>query len=108
MCSWHRFRSLLLLIFLFCIPHILDAASGKVTGRVTDAQTKEPLAGVNVVITHMVIAGTGYMMNYDERGFTAGLGIRQDLDGMLLRADYGYMPFGLFGAVHHLSFGFGF
>lgn len=52
------------------------------------------------------IARMGYMLNYDERGFTAGLGIRQQFEGFGFRADYGYMPFGIFGSVHHISVGF--
>ncbi|MBI4428322.1 MAG: PorV/PorQ family protein [Ignavibacteriales bacterium] len=51
------------------------------------------------------VGRAGYMMNYDERGFTAGFGVRQDLEGVPLRLDYAYEAFGIFGAVHHVSLG---
>ncbi|HLF20368.1 MAG TPA: PorV/PorQ family protein [Bacteroidota bacterium] len=53
-------------------------------------------------------ARAGYMMNYDERGFTAGFGVRQDMSGFPLRLDYAYEAFGIFGSVHHISLGVGY
>jgi len=53
----------------------------------------------------ILTARAGYMMNYDERGFTAGFGVRQDFEGVPLRLDYAYEAFGIFGAVHHVSLG---
>ncbi|MGE5679437.1 MAG: PorV/PorQ family protein [Bacillota bacterium] len=47
----------------------------------------------------------GYMTNYDERGWTAGAGVRQEISGIPFRIDYGYQAFGLFGGVHHISVG---
>jgi hypothetical protein len=35
------------------------AASGKITGRVIDRETREPLVGVNIVVTHTILAGGG-------------------------------------------------
>ncbi len=51
------------------------------------------------------IARFGYMMNYDERGLTAGVGFRQDIGGLPFRLDYAYQAFGIFGAVHHFTLG---
>lgn len=47
----------------------------------------------------------GYMTNYSERGFTAGLGVQSTLGEIPLRLDYAYEPFGVFGSVHHITFG---
>jgi hypothetical protein len=47
----------------------------------------------------------GYVTNMDERGLTAGAGIRQEVSGIPMRIDYAYEPFGVFGAVHFLSLG---
>lgn len=47
----------------------------------------------------------GYMSNFDERGFTAGVGVRQVVSGSELRVDYAYEPFGIFGTVHFISLG---
>ncbi len=47
----------------------------------------------------------GYMIGMDQRGFTAGLGVSEDVAGSRLRVDYAYEPFGIFGAVHYISFG---
>jgi hypothetical protein len=52
-----------------------------------------------------LIARAGYATNYDERGLTAGLGIRYSAGGFPVRADYAYQAFGIFGAVHHISLG---
>jgi len=49
----------------------------------------------------------GYKFNSSEAGLTAGLGIDYDLAGVGLRADYAYSAFGLFGAVHRFTIGFG-
>ena len=51
------------------------------------------------------IARVGYMTNYDERGLTAGVGVRQALGDVPLRFDYAYQAFGIFGAVHHFTLG---
>jgi hypothetical protein len=51
------------------------------------------------------IARIGYATNYDERGLMAGIGLRYDVGGFPLRADYAYEAFGIFGAVHHISLG---
>lgn len=47
----------------------------------------------------------GYMTGLDERGFTAGVGVSQNFASSNLRVDYAYEPFGVFGAVHYISFG---
>ena len=52
-----------------------------------------------------IIARAGYATNYDERGLTAGIGIRYAAGGFPVRADYAYQAFGVFGAVHHISLG---
>lgn len=54
---------------------------------------------------NMFIARAGYQMNYDERGWTMGAGVRHELSGIPLRVDYAYEPFGIFGGVHFLSLG---
>lgn len=51
------------------------------------------------------IARVGYMTNYDERGFTFGAGVKQEISGVPLRVDYAYQPFGVFGGVHYLTLG---
>ncbi len=61
--------------------------------------------GAEYHLVETVIARIGYSTNYDERGLSAGLGIRYEVAGFPLRADYAYQAFGLFGAVHHLSIG---
>ncbi len=47
----------------------------------------------------------GYMTNYSERGFTAGVGVHSMFEDIPLRLDYAYEPFGVFGSVHHITFG---
>ncbi|NQU28858.1 MAG: PorV/PorQ family protein [Candidatus Marinimicrobia bacterium] len=46
----------------------------------------------------------GYLHNYDQRGITAGFGIKKELSGTLVGIDYAYTPFGVFDNVQRLSF----
>jgi len=51
---------------------------------------------------------TGYRTNYDERGWTAGLGVRYAFGGVPWRIDYAYEPFGILGTRHFISVGVGY
>ena len=61
--------------------------------------------GAEYTVMGVFIPRLGYMLNYDERGLTAGIGLRYDWGGVPLRADYAYEAFGVFGAVHHFTIG---
>lgn len=50
----------------------------------------------------------GYRTNYDERGWTAGVGVKYALAGVPWRVDYAYEPFGILGTRHFISLGIGF
>jgi len=54
----------------------------------------------------MFTARAGYMLNYDERSWTAGVGVKANVGGIPLRIDYAVEPFGIFGDVHYISLGF--
>lgn len=47
----------------------------------------------------------GYQINYDERNWSAGIGVKQELSGFPIRVDYAFQPFGILGDVHHISLG---
>jgi hypothetical protein len=51
------------------------------------------------------VARVGYATNYDERGLMAGVGVRYQVAGLPVRADYAYQAFGIFGTVHYISLG---
>ncbi len=57
------------------LSNIADAANGKIAGRVLDRETKEPLPGVNIVVTHS-IASDG-----SESPLGRPLGNSTDVDG---------------------------
>ncbi len=59
--------------------------------------------GAEYLLMEKFMLRMGYMTNYDERGFSAGVGFRHTLEGFPMRLDYAYQPFGIFGTVHHLS-----
>lgn len=61
--------------------------------------------GAEYTWMEIVVLRAGYMTNYDERGFVAGLGVRQEFGDTPIRFDYAYQPFGVFGTVHHLTLG---
>lgn len=54
----------------------------------------------------MFVARVGYMGNYDERGWTLGVGVKKKLAEIPVRVDYAYEPFGIFGSAHFISVGF--
>ena len=54
----------------------------------------------------MFTARFGYMVNYDERSWTAGIGVKANVSDIPIRIDYAMEPFGLFGNVHYISLGF--
>lgn len=62
--------------------------------------------GVEYHFLDYFTARAGYMFNYDERSWTAGVGVKADVSGIPLRVDYAIEPFGLFGNVHYISVGF--
>lgn len=64
--------------------------------------------GAEYLYGDMLILRSGYMGNYDERGFTAGVGMRSSLSSMNIRLDYAYEAFGIFGPVHTVSLGLGY
>jgi hypothetical protein len=66
---------ILILNFLLLSSNLTFGANGKLTGRITDAQTREPLPGVNVVITHIIISGN------EKIPLDQPIGSSTDLDG---------------------------
>ena len=63
-----------ILLQLSLCGSLLLGASGKITGRVTDRQTGEPLPGANVVITYILPDGS-------EAPFDRRMGSSTDPDG---------------------------
>jgi hypothetical protein len=61
--------------------------------------------GAEYTFIGQIVGRVGYMTNYDERGFTAGLGLRESLGGVPFQFDYAFQAFGIFGAVHHFTIG---
>ena len=61
--------------------------------------------GAEYSIQKLAIFRVGYMDNYDQRGLTFGLGLRQEYFNSQLRVDYAYQDFGIFNAVHVVTFG---
>ena len=61
--------------------------------------------GAEYRFLNLVALRAGYQMNYDERGWTAGLGINYTVGDFPLRVDYAYEPFGILGSRHFISLG---
>jgi hypothetical protein len=64
--------------------------------------------GFEYSLFNMIFLRTGYLMNYDERGLTAGAGFNKKLKTMTVGINYAYTPFGVFDTVSRLSVNFGF
>lgn len=71
----YHFRVILFFLSAFLIPSLLLGANGKVSGRVIETGSGEPLLSANVVITHILMA------NGQESGLSQPLGAATDMDG---------------------------
>jgi hypothetical protein len=56
----------------------------------------------------MFATRAGYKFNYDEEGFSAGVGFKYSVSDLDLRIDYAYSDFGVFDPVNRISVGFAF
>ena len=61
--------------------------------------------GAEYTFLGQLVGRFGYMTNYDERGVTAGIGLRQTFGDIPFRFDYAYQAFGIFGGIHHFTLG---
>jgi hypothetical protein len=59
--------------------------------------------GAEYVFMKTFALRAGYMIGYDEKGFTAGIGVQQTIEGIGLGVDYAYSPFGVFGNVNRFA-----
>jgi len=55
----------------------------------------------------MIFLRTGYITNQDERNFSAGVGFKKEISGYLLRVDYAFQDFGIFGNMNYITVGMG-
>ncbi|MEW5798173.1 MAG: PorV/PorQ family protein [Bacteroidota bacterium] len=60
------------------------------------------MGGEYVFMNTLAVRG-GYMFGQDERGFNAGVGLQQTLEGIGIGIDYAYTPFGIFGTVNRFA-----
>jgi long-subunit fatty acid transport protein len=56
----------------------------------------------------MIALRSGYKFNYDEEGFSAGIGLKQTIAGMKIKLDYAYSDLGIFDTTSRFSFGIAF
>lgn len=54
---------------------------------------------------NLIFTRAGYMGNYDQRGITFGFGLQQEYFDTILHVNYAFQDYGIFNAVHVLSFG---
>ncbi len=57
---------------------------------------------------NMIALRAGYKFNYDEEGFSAGIGFQQTIAKIGIKLDYAYSDLGLFDSVSRFSFGISF
>ena len=60
------------------------------------------MGGEYLFMNTLAVRG-GYMFGQDERGFNAGVGLQQTLEGIGIGIDYAYTPFGIFGTVNRFA-----
>ncbi len=54
---------------------------------------------------NMIAFRTGYKFNYDEEGFSVGIGFKRTIAGTNMKLDYAYSDLGRFNAVSRVSLG---
>jgi len=64
--------------------------------------------GAEYQFSDFFIARAGYVSNYDERKWTAGVGFKQQFSDFPIRVDYAFQPFGILGDIHFISLGVGY
>lgn len=62
--------------------------------------------GAEYSFMNSVFLRAGYKFNYDNEGFTAGLGLMQNFAGVNVKVDYSYSTMKYFDGIHRISFGF--
>lgn len=64
---------------------------------------EQVMLGGEYTFVKMFSVRAGYNFPNDERGFSAGVGVKSDIGGVMLGVDYAYAPFGIFDTVHRFS-----
>jgi hypothetical protein len=59
--------------------------------------------GMEYKLINMINIRSGYLLNYDEKNFTAGVGFQKHVGSLFISVDYAYTPFGVFDNVQRLS-----
>ncbi|MDZ7820658.1 MAG: PorV/PorQ family protein [Candidatus Marinimicrobia bacterium] len=60
-------------------------------------------AGVEYSFREMLALRAGYRINYDQAGFSAGIGLDLDLNSFPLNIDYAIVNYGILGVVNQVS-----
>ncbi len=92
------------LSFVLSDPRVHDLTLGFESRHPRDFKEKLKI-GAEYTLRETLIVRLGYLGNYDERGLTAGIGLRQTVGTSTMRIDYAFQEFGLFSSVHLFSFG---
>jgi hypothetical protein len=64
------------------------------------------LVGFEYTFMNMLSLRGGYSAPNDERDITAGVGLKQNIQGLNLGIDYSYTDFGIFNNVHRITINF--
>jgi hypothetical protein len=64
------------------------------------------LLGVEYTFMNLISLRGGYSAPNDERDITAGIGLKQNIEGLTLGVDYSYTNFGIFDSVHRITINF--
>ncbi|MEO8398624.1 MAG: PorV/PorQ family protein [Ignavibacteriaceae bacterium] len=64
------------------------------------------IVGAEYTFMNLISLRGGYSTPNDERNFSAGVGVKKNIEGLDLGVDYSYTPFGIFKDVHRISVSF--
>ena len=64
------------------------------------------LFGFEYTFMNLLSLRGGYSTPNDERGISAGVGLKQNIEGLNLGVDYSYTDFGVFKNIHRITINF--
>ena len=63
----HKKPSFIVLVLLYMVPHLFAGITGKVSGKIIDSDTQEPLIGANVTIVGTEMSVQDLSMSLPKR-----------------------------------------
>lgn len=86
-------------------PYSTDNHRLTITSAVNDPNDNDTqvIFGGEYAFQEMIFLRGGYKLNFEEQGFSFGLGLNYEIAGVQTQFNYGYSAFGILGSINFLS-----